>query len=167
MITIIDRTMGHVNYFHARREALSTFITSLFKSGVTHFEGTPALFFRAFPELAPQYSSLTDTSSCLLYLDRNQLSLTENPYQRFDIETENRPKTHRPCSLTGISDLLDTDQLGHFLDLLQESPLALNFCPDNSLHCGTALAMEWFSLGGKALAQALPVSVKWPRWKKF
>lgn len=153
MITIIDRTIGHVNTSHAGREALSSFFTSLFKSGVTHIEGTPALFFRVFPELAHKFKGLSAIPSCLLSLDHYQnLSLNENPYQQFDISKDQQPDTEGSCSLTGISDLLATDELVYFMDLFQTSPFALNFCPDNRLHCGTALAMEWITLGGQSVS---------------
>ncbi|WKY48272.1 hypothetical protein Q5O24_02770 [Eubacteriaceae bacterium ES3] len=153
MITIIDRTMGHVNSFHADRESLYTFIISLFKSGVTHIEAAPVLFYRVFPETYKDFSALAAKKSCLLSIDENhQFLMTENLYLPLDKSLNDLPDSNTPCRLTGISDLMDTDRFGDYLAHFEDFPKNLNFSPENTLHCATALSMEWFAQGGQSIS---------------
>ncbi|WP_373481652.1 hypothetical protein [Acetobacterium sp.] len=169
MVTIIDRTLTTFNTSGMTARDLNHFCNLLFTCGITKIELTPDLVDRlSFPATAAVLKQwlggrrffLTQIypdplasdrpgpkeSKPLWRLEPNELVEKNIPVTKLN------PRYHQKIRITGLEDLMTRDYPAVFAALLDSGVDTLDLCPDNQMHCATAIALEWLLAGGQSIS---------------
>lgn len=169
MVTIIDRTLTTFNTAGMTARDLNHFCILLFTCGVTKIELTPDLLSRLnFPanaaglkqwlggrnffltQIYPDPIALDGSGmkepKPLWKLEPNELVEKNIPVNKIN------PRHHQKIRITGQADLMTRDYPAIFKALLGSGIDTLDLCPDNQMHCATAIALEWLLAGGQSIS---------------
>ncbi|MBC3804601.1 hypothetical protein GH808_09175 [Acetobacterium fimetarium] len=163
MVTIIDRTLTALHTNQIQVQDLSHFCDLLFICGVTKIELPATLAARL--SLSGLSGNTGAAGTCFLIQKQNgRQQLFPNDLVEQNFSGNALPDiARRKIRLTGMADLISRDYRTFFEALLHSGATTLDLCPSNSMHCATAIALEWIFAGGSSVSCAFSCGHDFPR----
>ena len=163
MVTIIDRTLTTLNTKRIESQDIRHFCDLLFICGVTKIELPVALAARL--KLSGLSGNTGAAGTCFLIQKQNgRQQLFPNDLVEQNFSGNALPDiARRKIRLTGMADLISRDYRTFFEALLHSGAATLDLCPSNSMHCATAIALEWIFAGGSSVSCAFSCGHDFPR----
>jgi homocitrate synthase NifV len=165
MFKIIDRTLSSISLEenHPSGELLKQMCILLYQIGVSYIELSVPVLSRMgdLPEgpryilrindaqdmeRYPQFDSYISKTKQDLGTDRVIYELQVNDLK--EIPLLKRHKHLKRVRITGLDDLLTTEYIEGMHKIKETFSRAVGLCPQDSLHCATAIAVEWLQNGG-------------------
>ena len=163
MVTIIDRTLTALHTNQIQVQDLSHFCDLLFICGVTKIELPATLAARL--SLSGLSGNTGAAGTCFLIQKQNgRQQLFPNDLVEQNFSGNALPDiARRKIRLTGMADLISRDYRTFFEALVHSGATTLDLCPSNSMHCATAIALEWIFAGGSSVSCAFSCGHDFPR----